>query len=144
MKKLHASKDDKLILGICGGIAESIGMNSNLVRLIFIASVFAGSAGLWIYLILAVIMPKKKIEDEIIDVEIKDKNKIADVEAVEDENKITRPWENRILGGVCAGIARYLSWDVTLVRLIFVGMSFVGGIGTILYLFFWFLFPSEE
>ena len=89
MKKLHASKDDKLILGICGGIAESIGMNSNLVSLIFIASIFAGSAGLWIYLILAVIIPKKKIEDEIIDVEIKDKDKIADVEAVEDENKIT-------------------------------------------------------
>lgn len=133
MKKLHISQDDKMILGICGGIAESFGMNSNLVRLIFVASFFAGSAGLWIYLILAVILPRKTADEQIIDVEPETEG-----------NKIYRLWDHRMLGGVCAGIARYFGWDVTLVRLIFVGMSFVGGIGVLLYLFFWFLFPNEE
>jgi phage shock protein C len=133
MKKLYVSQDDKMIFGVCGGIAETFGFKANLVRLIFAASILVGSAGFWIYLMLAILTPKKKDDGQIID-----------VEQETEENKIRRPWNNRLLGGVCAGIANYFSWDITLTRLVFVGMTFVGGVGAMLYLFFWFLFPSED
>lgn len=133
MKKLRVSKGDKVILGICGGIGETFGLNSNLVRLLFVLSIFVGSAGFWIYLTLTVILPKEKSGEEIIEIEPEG-----------EKRKIQRVWDNRMLGGVCAGIAKYFGWDVTLVRLVFVGMTMAGGVGAILYLFFWFIFPSEE
>ena len=134
MKKLHISQEDKVIAGVCGGLAESTGLNANLIRGIFVFTIFFGFYGVLAYLILLVILPKDDGKAEIIDVEVE----------TEEDDKIRRVWKNRMIAGVCAGIAKYLKWDVTFVRIIFVGMSFVAGIGIILYLFFWFLFPNEE
>ncbi|MBU1557709.1 PspC domain-containing protein, partial [Patescibacteria group bacterium] len=36
IKKLHLSKTDKKIAGVCGGIGETFGVDSTIVRLIFI------------------------------------------------------------------------------------------------------------
>ena len=36
MKKLYLSKTDKKILGVCGGLSEMLGIDSTLVRLIFV------------------------------------------------------------------------------------------------------------
>jgi len=49
-----------------------------------------------------------------------------------------------MIAGVCSGIAQYLKWDVSLIRIAFVIMSFIGGAGVILYAIFWFMFPNEE
>jgi len=48
-----------------------------------------------------------------------------------------------MLGGVAAGIARYLSVDVTVVRIIFAVLTVVGGAGIPLYLAGWLLIPEE-
>jgi phage shock protein C len=56
---------------------------------------------------------------------------------------LSRPVENRMLGGVAAGIARYLSVDVTVVRIIFAVLTIVGGAGIPLYLVGWLLIPEE-
>lgn len=49
---------DVKICGVCGGIAEYLGVDSNLVRLIWIAvSLFAGT-GILLYILAAVLMPK--------------------------------------------------------------------------------------
>ena len=57
-KELRRSETDVKICGVCGGIAEYFGVDSNLVRLIWIAvSLFAGS-GLLLYILAAVLMPK--------------------------------------------------------------------------------------
>ena len=134
MKKLHLSDTDKIIAGVCGGLAESIGIKANILRLIFVISLFFGFSGGWLYLILFIVLPGKIDEPEIIDVETEEK----------DEHKILRCWKNRMIAGVCCGIANYLGWDVSLVRIAFVVMSFVAGVGIVLYLLFWFLFPNEE
>ncbi|MCF7792745.1 MAG: PspC domain-containing protein [Candidatus Cloacimonetes bacterium] len=136
MKKLYVSQDDKVILGICGGIAESYGFNANLVRFFFIVSLFVGTAGFWIYLALAFIMPKKDAAQQIIDVEPQTDE--------EGKKKLIRLWEGRMLGGVCIGIARYFGWDVTLVRVGFVALSFAGWIGVIGYVALWFILPNED
>ncbi len=55
--------------------------------------------------------------------------------------KIYRDDDNRMLGGVCAGIANYFGWEVTWVRLAFLAMLFVLGTGVMLYLALWIILP---
>ena len=56
---------------------------------------------------------------------------------------LRRPLEGRMLGGVAAGIARYLGTDVTIVRLVIVLLAFVGGAAVPLYVAAWLLIPEE-
>jgi phage shock protein PspC (stress-responsive transcriptional regulator) len=48
-----------------------------------------------------------------------------------------------MLGGVAVGIARYLSVDVTVVRIVFAVLAIMGGAGIPLYLAGWLLIPEE-
>jgi phage shock protein PspC (stress-responsive transcriptional regulator) len=58
-------------------------------------------------------------------------------------NTLRRPVEGRMLGGVAAGIARYLGTDVTIVRLVIVLLAFVGGAAVPIYAAAWLLIPEE-
>ena len=57
--------------------------------------------------------------------------------------ELSRPVDDRMLGGVASGIARYLRVDVTVVRIIFAVLAFMGGVGIPLYLAGWLLIPEE-
>lgn len=59
-KKLYKSSQDKMLCGVLGGLAEYIGIDSTLVRLIFaLASVFtAAFPGLLVYIICAIVIPE--------------------------------------------------------------------------------------
>lgn len=57
-KKLRRSATDNKIAGVCGGIAEYFGIDSTLVRVLFVLFAMMGSAGIWVYIILAIVMPK--------------------------------------------------------------------------------------
>ena len=57
--------------------------------------------------------------------------------------QLSRPVDDRMLGGVAAGIARYLSVDVTVVRIVFAVLAIVGGVGIPIYLAGWLLIPEE-
>lgn len=57
--------------------------------------------------------------------------------------KLVRNMENRMICGVCAGIADYLNVDVTVVRLIMVALAFTS-VGIILYIAAAFLMPEGE
>ena len=45
--------------------------------------------------------------------------------------------DRRVIAGVCAGIARALGADVTLVRLVFAVLALAGGAGILVYLALW-------
>ena len=47
------------------------------------------------------------------------------------------------IAGVCGGIADYFDVDVTLVRALLIGLSFLGGWGIIVYLVLWFSAPQK-
>jgi signal transduction histidine kinase/phage shock protein PspC (stress-responsive transcriptional regulator) len=49
----------------------------------------------------------------------------------------------RLLGGVCRGIAMNLGWSVEAVRLLFVGLTLLGGFGVMLYAAYWLWLPVE-
>ena len=133
MKNLHISDKEKILAGVCAGIGESFGINANYVRGAFLISLPFGFSGLFVYLIMAVILPKGESKPEVIDVEDE-----------EEKTKICRSWKKRMLAGVCGGFANYFDWDVSLIRIAFVVLSLAGGIGIFLYLFFWFIFPNEN
>ncbi len=54
-----------------------------------------------------------------------------------------RSRQHKILGGVCGGIAEWLDWDPTLVRILYVIGSILsaGFPGTIVYIILWVLMP---
>jgi phage shock protein C len=55
-----------------------------------------------------------------------------------------RSRENQIIGGVCAGLARYLNIDVTIIRIVFVLLALGEGSGILLYLILWLIMPAED
>jgi phage shock protein C len=58
--------------------------------------------------------------------------------------KLSRPRDDRKIAGVCAGFARYLGVDVTLVRLIFLVLAIVPPtIGLIAYIVAWIVMPND-
>ncbi len=60
------------------------------------------------------------------------------------EKKLFRSRYNRMIGGVCGGLAQYLGVDPTVVRLIMALATFVGGMSLLVYLIMWLLIPDEE
>ena len=57
-RKLRRSAKNNKIAGVCGGIAEYFGIDPTVVRAVFVVLALTGSAGFWLYVVLAVIMPK--------------------------------------------------------------------------------------
>ncbi len=58
--------------------------------------------------------------------------------------KLTRSTSNRMIAGVCAGIADYLGWDPTMVRIIYALLSiFTAFAGVIVYIILWIVMPER-
>ncbi len=60
MKKLYRSTHDRMIAGVCGGLAEHFQLDTSLVRIAFVALALV-SFGTWIifYICCAFIIPEK-------------------------------------------------------------------------------------
>lgn len=59
------------------------------------------------------------------------------------ESKLYRSRTNRILFGVCAGIAKRYGLEPVLVRIIFVVLAFLNGVGFVLYVLLFLFVPQE-
>ena len=57
--------------------------------------------------------------------------------------KLTRSRSERMVAGVCGGLAKYFNIDPTIVRLAFVVMALAGGPGVLLYIILWIVTPCE-
>ncbi len=56
--RLKKSRIDKMIAGVCGGIAEYLGWDATLVRILYVILVFSSFGTMvLVYFILALIMP---------------------------------------------------------------------------------------
>lgn len=57
--KLTRSNDDKWLAGVAGGLAETLGVDSTIVRIVFaLLGVFSFGTGVLLYLALWVILPR--------------------------------------------------------------------------------------
>ena len=61
-------------------------------------------------------------------------------------NPLRRSRRHKVLGGVCGGLAEWLGWDVTLVRILYVVVSILSAAfpGILVYVVLWILMPKGE
>lgn len=62
---------------------------------------------------------------------------------METKKTLYRDTDNRMLGGVASGLAEYMNWDVTLVRLAFVFCLFAVQGAVLAYILAWIIVPSK-
>ena len=56
-KRLYKSSENSMLCGVCGGIAEYFDIDPTLVRLAWVILTCFGGAGIWAYIIAAIIIP---------------------------------------------------------------------------------------
>jgi phage shock protein PspC (stress-responsive transcriptional regulator) len=63
-----------------------------------------------------------------------------------DASKRLRKSRNRMIAGVCGGIAEWLGWDPTLVRVLYVLVSICSAAfpGILVYIILWIVMPGPE
>lgn len=60
-------------------------------------------------------------------------------------NRLYRSTTHKMLGGVCSGLAAYFDLDISLMRLIFVGVALVTALFpmTLFYIISWIVIPAQ-
>jgi phage shock protein C len=64
-KRLYRSRDERMIWGVCGGIAKYFDVDPTVVRVIAVLTLFFACTGILIYLILTIIMPLEPLEQKL-------------------------------------------------------------------------------
>lgn len=57
-KKLYRSDENKMLAGVCGGIAEYFGVDPTLIRLAWVVFSLLGGSGLLAYILAVIIIPR--------------------------------------------------------------------------------------
>lgn len=109
MKRIYRDRFDSKIAGVCGGIAQYFGIDSSIVRLLFVLfSICTGGLLLLLYLLLWFLLPlgpKAYVEAKY--------------------KRLYRPIHGRKIAGVCAGFAKYFNIDPVIIRVLFIVLFFV-------------------
>ncbi len=124
-KRIYRNSSDKVIAGVASGLANYFGLDPIIFRLIFIASLFTGF-GFIAYLIFWIGIPEN-------------------ASGRTNENKrLYRDGDNKILGGVAYGLANYFGIDPAIIRILFIVSIFIGGFGILAYLLLWISVPEAK
>jgi len=59
IKRLYRSRRDRIICGVCGGFGKYLGVDSNIIRLVWVLLSFAYGAGIILYILACLIVPLK-------------------------------------------------------------------------------------
>lgn len=58
-RRLHRSRRDRVIAGVCGGLGEYFGINPLVFRIIFVVLAFGAGSAVLPYIILWIILPEE-------------------------------------------------------------------------------------
>ena len=61
---------------------------------------------------------------------------------MENNKRLERDTQNKVIGGVCSGLANYFNIDASLLRVLFACMFFFASMGFWLYLILWVMMPA--
>jgi phage shock protein PspC (stress-responsive transcriptional regulator) len=195
LKRLHRSNTDRKLAGVCGGVAEYLGMDPTVVRVVWVVAAFFGGLGAFAYLAAVLIVPKRttdRTEENRLMIPGLALMALGSFLFFENiglspigfwgffastwkllfpvfivlvglafilayrtgepglgvpfrERRLTRIESEKLVGGVCAGLARYFQIDPSIVRLIaFVGLILTPyGLGILFYLVMLVVIPLE-
>ena len=80
--QLVRSETDKMFAGVCGGLARYFGVDSTIVRLVFVLAVLSGVSP-FVYLLLWLVMPSEN----------KFKTPVSTVQALPDHPRAVEEWK---------------------------------------------------
>ena len=60
VKRIYRSRDNRMIAGVCAGLAEYVDIDPTIVRLLFVLGLFAGGARVWAYLVMMLVIPEEQ------------------------------------------------------------------------------------
>ena len=60
VKRIYRSRDNRMIAGVCSGLAEYVEIDPTIVRLLFVIGLFAGGATFWAYLVMMLVIPEEQ------------------------------------------------------------------------------------
>lgn len=130
-RKLKRDTSNKMIGGVCAGLGNYFNIDPLVARAAFLISFFVFGSGLLLYVILWAVMPEATA-DEVLQYN------------AAGNRKLYRNPDNKMLGGVCSGIAAYLGIDEIWVRLAFAGSFFFFGSGLLAYIILWLIIPEAK
>ena len=104
MKQLYLSSDKKF-LGVCAGVAEYFKIDPTIIRITVacLALYTAIIPALIVYIVMSFVFPQQP----------------EGYTTVDNPKKLMKSSGNKKISGVCAGIAKYIGVDPTIVRLVF-------------------------
>jgi len=59
------------------------------------------------------------------------------------QKRLRRSRTEKMIGGVCGGLGEYFNVDPTIIRVLWVAITLLGGAGVIAYLILWIVMPLE-
>jgi phage shock protein PspC (stress-responsive transcriptional regulator) len=101
--RLYRNAADKVLGGVCSGLAHYFKIDPVVIRILFVIMVIGGfGSGILLYLVLWIVLPQEGLDENI-------------------RKRLFRNPDDRMIGGVCGGIAAYFNIEVWIPRLIFAG-----------------------
>jgi phage shock protein C len=67
VKKLYRSRKDRMIGGVCGGLAEYLSMDPTVIRILYILFALTGGSGILVYVILLLVIPEEPWDEALAD-----------------------------------------------------------------------------
>lgn len=64
--RVHRSRSNRVIAGVCGGLGAYLGIDPVLLRLAFVGLVFLGGGGVLLYILAWIVIPEESGSDEVI------------------------------------------------------------------------------
>lgn len=110
--RLYRDENDKILGGVCGGLANYLRVDVSIIRILLVILTFGGGSGFLLYILLWIILPSRNLKTNL-------------------TKRLYRNTEDRIIGGVAGGLAAYFNIGVWIPRVIFAMPLIVGIINSI-------------
>jgi phage shock protein C len=136
-RRLARSRSNRMIAGVCAGIADYFGLDVTLVRLGWaVLSIVPGAVigGVLAYVLAWLVLPEPLEPGAADDVRAR-------------PTRLSRSATNRKIAGVCGGLGEYFGVDPTAVRLLWLILSILPGAvvgGLVTYIVAWLVMPRPS
>ncbi len=120
-RRLYRAANDKVLGGVCAGLANYLKLDPAIVRLLFVLISFTWGFGFLLYIILWIVLPTKTL-------------------ATSARKRLYRNPDDRVIAGVASGLAAYFHIDVWIPRLVFALPLIIGIVTSIFQNIWWHVF----